>query len=219
MNAAAEAGFGEVDQDLEEDFTAFLRPKDPKSSGAKPPGADKPKGGKPAKKAPAPRRRPAQRAQEPVEASSGPGGGQAAAAEPQERPESRTRPRRGRPPSTTGDSPHLVLWTPVSIRSRMQRVRNETGKKYADQVLDALEATVDELPELIAATTRAKTVKGPLFERVVVEDKPEVVNKQLTIPGLTASHIAVIDDLVTSTGAGSRSKLVNTALDHTLPPG
>lgn len=216
---AEAAGFGDVDADLEQDFEAYLAPKRPAAKAAK---TRPEKKSRTSKKSPASRRPAPAAAQAPAQdpqAAPGPpavtdvaqGSTEGVAA-----PSAAPRRRRGRPSTTEGLKP-LVVLTPISIRSRMQAVRNETGKKYADQILDALEATVDELPALVAAVDAPRTVKGPLFERVVETERAEVVKRQLTVPGLSASHLAVIDDLVESTGAGSRSKLVNTALDHHLP--
>lgn len=216
---AQAAGFGDVDADLEQDFEAYLAPKRPAAKAAK---ARPEKKSRTSKKSPAARRPapPAAQApaQDPQTAREAPAATDVdpKSTEGVKAPSVAPRRRRGRPSTTEGLKP-LVVLTPISIRSRMQAVRNETGKKYADQILDALEATVDELPALVAAVDAPRTVKGPLFERVVETERAEVVKRQLTVPGLSASHLAVIDDLVESTGAGSRSKLVNTALDHHLP--
>lgn len=220
---AQAAGFGDVDADLEQDFEAYLAPKRPAAKAAK---ARPEKKSRTSKKSPASRRPAPPAAQAPAQApAQDPQTAREAPAATDVDPKSTEgvaapsvapRRRRGRPSTTEGLKP-LVVLTPISIRSRMQAVRNETGKKYADQILDALEATVDELPALVAAVDAPRTVKGPLFERVVETERAEVVKRQLTVPGLSASHLAVIDDLVESTGAGSRSKLVNTALDHHLP--
>lgn len=113
----------------------------------------------------------------------------------------------------------LVLWTPVAIRARMQAVQAASGTLYLDQVLDALEATVDRLPDLVTEATSAPHVQGPLFERTVAASaetgSPQRV--QLTIRGVLNSQLAVIDQLVETSGAPSRSALINAALDATLP--
>lgn len=116
----------------------------------------------------------------------------------------------------------LVLWTTVSIRSRMKALQAETDRVYRDQVLDALEATHQELPDLVARTSTAPTttVRGALFERLEAvtstEDKGER-RVQLTIRHFLESQLDVIDHLVKTTGAKSRSALVNAALDAYLP--
>lgn len=111
----------------------------------------------------------------------------------------------------------LVLWTPTVIRARMQAMRASSGTLYRDQVLDALEATVDELPALLRERDDAAP-RGRLFERRASVRRPSAGPRvQLTIGGFLSSQLDVIDDLVASTGASSRSALVNVALDAYLP--
>lgn len=98
----------------------------------------------------------------------------------------------------------------------MQVMRTVTGKLYLDQVLDALEACVDELDELVARDTAPNRVQTGLFVRETGLARSEP-RKQLTIRGVLRSQIDVIDRLVESTGAGSRSRLINVELDHHLP--
>ncbi len=147
-------------------------------------------------------------------------------------PATEQRPRAAKPPSTrrtaAGKAPgtigrpqagqgRLVLWTPVSIRARMQAVQSSTGALYLDQVLDALEATVDRLPDLVAETTEQPHIQGKLFERAVATPEASPPRVQLTIRGVLDSQLAVIDQLVESSGARSRSALINAALEATLP--
>lgn len=110
----------------------------------------------------------------------------------------------------------LVLWTPEEIRGRMQAEQRRTGKRYLDQVLDAIEATYEQLPDLVATSGEKAHVQGSLFERVIETEHAER-RVQLTIRGVLDSQLAVIDELAATTGAGSRSALVNTALDANLP--
>lgn len=141
-----------------------------------------------------------------------------------------SRPRRGRPPNATtpdatsapgrpaaGDGT-LVLWTPTAIRARMQTQKSADGTRYLNQVLDALEGTYHQLDDLVDKATQPTRVQGPLFERLTpsAPDEPEH-RVQLTIRGFLSSQLKIIDDLVDRTGAGSRSALVNTALDAHLP--
>ena len=98
----------------------------------------------------------------------------------------------------------------------MQAEQRRSGRRYLDQVLDSLEATIDDLPDLIAHTGEKAHVRGALFERVVESDQHDR-RVQLTIRGVLTSQLDVIDELVASTGAASRSALVNAALDASLP--
>lgn len=205
--------FGDIDPELEQDFAAVLPP------GRRRPPVDaapsKAPSPRPRKKAPA---RAAQSASEPPSpaatpddtpegSSSAPGGRSVAPRSPQA-------PRRGRPPVSTSD--RLVLLAPAAVRSRMKATREETGKVYRDQVLDALEASVDQLDDLIGALNRPAVTQGKLFERVA-DRAPAVApvqdRRQMTIPGFTVSQLGVIDALVESTGATSRSQLISTALE------
>lgn len=152
------------------------------------------------------------------EGRSGDGASQGRTERPVSRPS--TTPRRGRPPTAVpaAGQGRLVLWTPVSIRARMQAVRQDNGTLYLDQVLDAIEATYDEIGDLVARATGPVQVQGRLFERTAaapVEGAEQRV--QLTIRGVLDSQLHVIDELVDQHSAGSRSALVNAALDATLP--
>jgi hypothetical protein len=146
---------------------------------------------------------------------------------PQAPPGGEPRPRRGRPPKKTtatvgrpsAGQARLVLWTPVSIRARMQAVQRSQGTLYLDQVLDAIETTYDQLADLVTQATGTTQVLGRLFERTAPTNaEPAEQRVQLTIRGVLDSQLRIIDDLVEQTGAPSRSALVNAALDATLPP-
>jgi hypothetical protein len=145
------------------------------------------------------------------------------AASPQPPPPAVPRARRGRPPSaaastrTDAGRGRLVLWTPVSIRARMQSVRLNTGTLYLDQVLDAIETTYDQLADLVQQATGPTPVQGRLFERTGVNSTEPEQRVQLTIGGVLDSQLRTIDQLVDSTGAPSRSALVNAALNAALP--
>jgi hypothetical protein len=145
---------------------------------------------------------------------------------PETSPAAAPRPRRGRPPKETtatgrpsAGQGRLVLWTPVSIRARMQAVQRSQGTFYLDQVLDAIETTYDQLADLVSQSTGTTQVQGRLFERTTATTaQPAEQRVQLTIRGVLASQVRTIDELVDQTGAPSRSALVNAALDATLPP-
>lgn len=135
------------------------------------------------------------------------------------------RKRRGRPPgsgasnragSAKSASPPLVLWAPKTIRSRMRALRLTKGTLYRDQVLDALEAVVDDIDDLVAAENSPRTVETQLFTRQEAPPPP-VDRTQLSIGGMLQSQIDVIDGLVERTGATGRSQLVTIALNKYLP--
>lgn len=111
----------------------------------------------------------------------------------------------------------LVLWTPESIRARMRAVRATKETPFIDIVLDAIEATVDQLPDLVVKQAQPQTVHGRLFDRVQAAAGQPETKVQVTIRGALPSHLAVIDDLVKTTGAPNRSALITLALDQALP--
>lgn len=123
--------------------------------------------------------------------------------------------------SRSADRP-LVLSVPRRIRDRMQAARARgiaVGKpyNYLDQVLDAIEATVDDLPDLVRRGAGRSVTKTGLFEREVVTRPEPEPTVQLTIRGVLPSQFDVIDRLVADTGAEYRSTLIVAALDAALP--
>ena len=135
--------------------------------------------------------------------------------------ESQAGPAATRRPRASSEQGRLVLWLPRSLHARMKAEQDATGTVYRDQILDALEATVDRLPELVAQASApaAGHIKGRLFERAASTPTAEparVAKVQLTVRGFLDSQLAVIDQLAESTGAGSRSALVGAALDEVL---
>lgn len=123
--------------------------------------------------------------------------------------------------SRPADRP-LVLSVPRRIRDRMQAARARgiaAGKpyNYLDQVLDAIEATVDDLPDLVRRGAGRSVTKTGLFEREVVTRPEPEPTVQLTIRGVLPSQFDVIDRLVADTGAEYRSTLIVAALDAALP--
>lgn len=168
-----------------------------------------------AKKATTAPQRPVQPVPDP-EPTPAPKARQKASEAPQSAPQGAKAPRKPkkRAPVITG---RLVLWSPVTIRTRMQAHRAATGKRYVDQVLDALEATVDDLPNLLDQASRGRQHTGRLFEREEPANPDTPVKVQLTITGFADSQLSVIDQLVDDLGTESRSALINTALDAHLP--
>lgn len=217
------AGFGEIDPEQEDDFGSILarRP----SAGLEPepnPPVDL-KSGPPARKAAPSTKKRAQAAKKAAESVQQPAEVDQEPAQADAAPPVASR-RRGRPPgsgartsTSQSPTPPLVLWTPERIRARMQAMRTSTGMLYLDQVLNALEACVDELDELVAKETAPKTVQTGLFVREQAAPTVREERRQLTIRRVLQSQIDVIDGLAESTGAGSRSRLINVALDKYLP--
>ena len=173
----------------------------------------------PARKAP---QSPAESPQRPVSAVPDPSPASTASS-PDIEPasESQAGPAATRRLRASSEQGRLVLWLPRSLHARMKAEQDATGTVYRDQILDALEATVDRLPELVAQASApaAGHIKGRLFERAASTPTAEparIAKVQLTVRGFLDSQLAVIDELAESTGAGSRSALVGAALDEVL---
>jgi hypothetical protein len=109
----------------------------------------------------------------------------------------------------------VILQLPNSTADRLRDSARQRGVTYKELALDAVEATADRLPDLLAAQ-RPKARAGGLFagERVAAQVRPEG-RRQVSIK-LTESSIAALDDLASKHGARSRSELVATALDAYL---
>lgn len=222
-------GFGELDDDQEDDFGSLLAPRKavaPAGDPAPPTQLTKPEKAQTAAKAKkataSPTKKAAEKPKKAAQTPEPPSSGQTAA--PAADKPAKKAARRGRPPgsgartstSQSTTSP-LVLWTPERIRARMQSLRMSKGTHYLDQVLDALEASIDELPDLVDEQVTPHTVQTGLFVREQAAPTSTEPRKQLTIRGVLQSQLDVIDQLVDSTGAGSRSRLINIALDKYLP--
>ena len=77
-------------------------------------------------------------------------------------------------------------------------------------VLDALTATHTRLPQLIAEDLAPKVIKGSLFEEVI--STPAAPAKRSLRIEPTQQQLAVIDQLVETTGAKDRSHMLSVAL-------
>lgn len=141
--------------------------------------------------------------------------------QPATRPAPASSPPPGEPPTPAKPVPAptqiLVLYTPESIRTRMRAVQAAKRTTFMEQVLDAIEATIDDLDHLIHERTQPATIKGRLFERKAPPAPVEETKVQVTIRGALPSQLHVIDQLVEQTGAPNRSALITAALDHHLP--
>lgn len=123
-----------------------------------------------------------------------------------------------RAPRRTSTGDRLLIALPLSLRDRLRAVAQTRQVTYRDLVLDAIEATVDELPSLLTPQA-SETVHTGLFERAATrKTKPATEGTaQVTIRGLTPQNRDVLAQLVTDTGATSLTQLITTALDKHLP--
>ncbi|SSC24029.1 Ribbon-helix-helix protein, CopG, partial [Klenkia terrae] len=132
----------------------------------------------------------------------------------------RSRPRTSRTTTpakaTASPVPRLViLQLPNSTADRLRDNARQRGVTYKELALDAVEATAEQLPDLLAAQRPKARAEGMFAgERVATQVRPEG-RRQVSIK-LTETSIAALDDLATRHGARSRSELVATALDAYL---
>lgn len=137
---------------------------------------------------------------------------------PSAEPKAPTSRRPAKPATPTGDAvvPRLViLQLPNGIADQMRDHARSRGVTYKELSLDAVEATADKLPDLLAAARPQARGTG-LFagEHVAAQKRPEG-RRQVSIK-LTEGSIAALDDLASRVGARSRSELVATALSAYL---
>lgn len=126
------------------------------------------------------------------------------------------RPRRSTSPAGEAVVPRLViLQLPNAIADQLRDHARQRGVTYKELTLDAVEATADHLPDLLAAQ-RPQARSTGLFagERVATQARPEG-RRQVSIK-LTEASIAALDELAAQHGARSRSELVATALAEYL---
>ena len=109
----------------------------------------------------------------------------------------------------------VILQLPNDVADLLRVKARERGMTYKELTLDAIEATVDLLPNLIAAQ-RPRAREAGLFagERVATQVRPEG-RRQVSIK-LTEPSIRSLDELADQLSARSRSELVSVALSAYL---
>jgi hypothetical protein len=114
----------------------------------------------------------------------------------------------------------VVVYLPVSLRTRLRVHATNTSRSHTQIVFDALNGTHDRLAELVTAARRsAEQPTDGLFvvqqpsRRVHSEDQVQVSIRP------NPANLAVIDHLADRHTAGNRSALITLALHHFLPVG
>lgn len=137
----------------------------------------------------------------------------------------RPRPRSGRrqpepEPEPVGDPDGVGIYLPASLRRRLRHfwasevVTDGPRKTYTDIVLDAIEATVGQLRDMLRV---APPRSGPLFSgRIPLRETHDEDQVAVTLRP-SVGDLAVIDSLVEEFGASSRSTFVAKALSAYLP--
>lgn len=122
------------------------------------------------------------------------------------------------------ESMSVELSAPESLSARIRAFKASTKVSMPTLVLDAIEATVDDLPQLIAerlGVQHPKAAQRKLFDRpaptVRISSRDE---KTEAYPmRMRTDHVAVLDQLKDEVGAPSRNLLMVVALDAYLPGG
>jgi hypothetical protein len=103
---------------------------------------------------------------------------------------------------------HTVFYVPLEVSEQVRDLARRADLTNADVIFDAIEATQDDLPRLLAAAV-IPAGNDRLFARA--ERRP--VGKKVQISAvISPSNLAAIDGLVEKLGADSRSHLVEVAL-------
>lgn len=113
--------------------------------------------------------------------------------------------------SSRGAARAVIVYLPVSLRDRLRKVTADRDATYTQLVLDAIDATHEQLAPMLTQQRPARAQS--LFQRTATprrrrHDEPHVQVSLRLVP----EDLAVIDRLVADLGAGSRSHLVATAL-------
>lgn len=113
---------------------------------------------------------------------------------------------------STGGSRETSISLPADIREQWRRAAAEPDTTAAEVILEAIEANLDQLEDLVARERGdvARQEPGLFPDRASVRsDGPTRVIAPLNT---TARNLAVIDALVEKTRADSRSQLITAAL-------
>ncbi len=122
---------------------------------------------------------------------------------------------RGRPqasPSAEALTPPrgVIAYLPISLRDRLRERRSADATPFADIVLNAVEATADQLGVLVAAR-RPRTERSTLFVRNTRPELDSEPHVQVYLR-LNAENLRVLDRLTQQHNAPSRSALIAAAL-------
>jgi hypothetical protein len=133
---------------------------------------------------------------------------------PKTEPEASTRPAATAEPDAAREPqsdrprrrPHTVFYLPLDLSKELRELARSRNMTNADVIFDALESTLEELPELLKPPAGGE--RG-MFTRTPT--KP--VGQKVQISGrIQEDNLAIIDRLVDQHGAESRSQLIEVAL-------
>lgn len=107
--------------------------------------------------------------------------------------------------------PHTVFYLPLNLSTELRDFARQRNKTNADVIFDALESTLEELPELLKGP--AGGPGGDVSHGMFTRTPTKPVGQKVQISGrIQDDNLAIIDRLVDQHGAESRSHLVEVAL-------
>ncbi len=113
----------------------------------------------------------------------------------------------------------VVVYLPVSLRSRLRERAAATGRSHTQLVFDALNATHTRLDGLLGTfADRTGPVDGIFLAQRSGRRRHREDRVQVSIRPHPA-NLAVIDELAARHTTGNRSALIAAALDEFLPAG
>lgn len=107
----------------------------------------------------------------------------------------------------------IGLSLPSSLLAQLRERARSTGVTQPDLLMDAISATHEQLQDLVSPAQDAPVKDGMFLRRPSVRTVEPLATLTLR---MLAPNVAVIDELVASTGASSRSALCSAALRHYL---
>ena len=106
---------------------------------------------------------------------------------------------------------HTVFYLPVNLSTDLRDFARRRNKTNADVIFDALEATLEELPQLLKPETVDEA--GDAGRGMFTRTPTRPVGQKVQISGrIQEDNLAIIDGLVDQHSADSRSHLVEVAL-------
>lgn len=143
---------------------------------------------------------------------------------PKRKPQSKAagRPTTTAPTAVSGSKADqsIPISLPKSLHERLKAYKASTGRSHPTILFDAIEATIDQLPELLRErTVSAEPSSRRLFNRPSTMTRQSTGDepKETLILRITPDNKAVIDELIHEVGAPSRNALLVAAYDGYLP--
>lgn len=119
-------------------------------------------------------------------------------------------PRPRKSATSSGGEAQVAFRAPIAVLTALREHSKSSGRSHSNVVLDALEAEVGRLSELVAAHQEQRVpVAGALFTRTASRAVTNPVQTQIRV---SAQALEVIDNLVVEHKASSRTELFVVAL-------